>query len=70
MRLHSSRVVMDKFRAIVAAAIVDAEHLLWQELMWGANRFEMDLDELTDDFTFRKRGAYFVNNEQNGIDKV
>ncbi|KAK3045835.1 hypothetical protein LTR09_012629 [Extremus antarcticus] len=56
--------------AYVAAAIVDAEHLLWQELMWGANRFEMDLDELTDDFTFRKRGAYFVNNEQNGIDKV
>ena len=68
MRLHGSRIVMEKFREMVHRAITDTEHLLWTELMWQAERFEIDLDELTDDFTFRRRGAYFVNNRQNGLE--
>jgi hypothetical protein len=68
MRLHSSRIVMDKFREMMKKAIGDAEHTLWTDLMWQAERFEVDLDGLTDDFTFRKRGAYFVNNAQNGLE--
>ena len=67
MRLHSNRIVMDRFREMVRRAIADAESLLWRELMWDAERFEIDLDELTDDFTFRLRGAYFVNNTQNRL---
>ena len=70
MRLHSSRIVMDKFREMVKKAITDAEQLLWSDLMWEANRFEVDLDELMDDVTFRKRGAYFVNNDRNGLQKA
>ena len=68
MRLYSSRIVIDKFREMMKKAIGDAEHTLWTDLMWQAERFEVDLDGLTDDFTFRKRGAYFVNNAQNGLE--
>ena len=67
MRLHSSRIVMDKFRGMVQNAIAEGERLLWQELMWDAERFEVDLEQLVDDVTFRKRDAYFVNNPHNGL---
>jgi bifunctional pyridoxal-dependent enzyme with beta-cystathionase and maltose regulon repressor activities len=33
----------------------------------GTERFEMDLDGLEDDMTFRKRGSYFVTSEQNRL---
>lgn len=68
MRLHSNRIVMDQFREMVRRAIADAEDVLWRELLWDAERFEIDLDELTDDFTFRLRGAYFVNNTHNKLE--
>ena len=70
MRLHSSRIVIERFREMVNKVIADAEHLFWTDLTWKADRFEIDLDELTDDVTFRKRGAYFVNNAQNGLSKA
>jgi hypothetical protein len=69
MKLHGMRIVMDKVRHMVDRAIGDAEDLLWERLLWteGSNRFEMDLDALEDDMTFRKRGSYFVTNGQNRL---
>jgi superfamily II DNA or RNA helicase len=69
MKLHGMRIVMDKVRSMVDRAIADAEDLLWDKLLWteGSKRFEMDLDALEDDMTFRKRGSYFVTNCQNRL---
>ena len=64
MQLHGMRIVMDKFKDMVSRSITDAEDLLWERLLWteGAKRFEMDINALEDDMSFRKRGSYFVTN--------
>ena len=69
MQLHGMRIVMDKFKDMVSRSITDAEDLLWERLLWteGANRFEMDINALEDDMSFRKRGSYFVTNRQNRL---
>jgi hypothetical protein len=70
MKLHGARIVMEKFKAMVGKAIGDAEDLFWQRLMWTADpsgRFVLDLDELTDDITFRRRDSNFVDNKRNGL---
>jgi hypothetical protein len=69
MRLHGMRIVMDKFKSMVERSIADAEDLLWERLLWteGANRFEMDINALEDDMSFRKRGSYFVTKRQNRL---
>jgi hypothetical protein len=69
MKLHGMRIVMDKVKIMVDRAIADAEDLLWERLLWteGTKRFEMDINALGDDMSFRKRGSYFVNNRQNRL---
>lgn len=69
MKLHGMRIVMDKVKSMVDRAIADAENLLWRRLLWteDANRFEMDINALEDDMSFRKRGSYFVTNRQNRL---
>jgi hypothetical protein len=69
MKLHGMRIVMDKVKSMVERSITDAEDLLWERLLWteGADRFEMDINALEDDMSFRKRGSYFVTNRQNRL---
>ncbi len=70
MNLHGARIVMEKFKAMVQRAVTDAEDLFWERLMWTpdpSDRLVLDIDKLTDDITFRKLGAYFVDNKQNGL---
>jgi hypothetical protein len=47
---------MDKFREMMKKAIGDAEHTLWTDLMWQAERFEVDLDSLA---KRQRRGSVF-----------
>jgi len=70
LNLHGARIPMEKFKAMVGKAIDDAEDLFWQRLMWTADpadRLALDLNELTDDITFRRRDSYFVDNKRNGL---
>lgn len=70
INLHGARIVMEKFKAMVGKAIGDAEDFFWQRLMWTADpadRLSLDLYELTDDITFRRRDSYFVDNKRNGL---
>jgi hypothetical protein len=70
MNLHGRRIIMEKFKAIVQKAVTDAEDLFWDRLMWTpdpSDRLVLDIDKLTDDITFRKLGAYFVENRHNGV---
>jgi superfamily II DNA helicase RecQ len=70
MNLHGMRIIMEKFKAMVQRAITDAEEMFWDRLMWTpdpSDRLVMDIDKLTDDITFRKLGAYFVENRHNGV---
>jgi hypothetical protein len=55
---------------MVQKAVTDAEDLFWDRLMWTpdpSDRLVLDIDKLTDDITFRKLGAYFVENRHNGV---
>jgi hypothetical protein len=70
LNLHGARIPAEKFKAMVGKAIEDAEDLFWLRLMWTADpadRLALDLNELTDDITFRRRDSYFVDNKQNGL---
>ncbi|KAG5920002.1 hypothetical protein E4U61_000340 [Claviceps capensis] len=70
MILQGTRIVMDKFRTMVDKAIEDAEDLFWQKLMSTpseSDRFELDLNELTDDISSRKRDSSFLDNKRNGL---
>jgi hypothetical protein len=70
MKLHGARIVIEKFKAMVEKAIGNAEDLFWQRLIWTADpsgRFVLDLDELIDDITFRRRDSNFVDNKRNGL---
>jgi hypothetical protein len=69
MELHGMRIVMDKVKSMVDRAVADAEDLLWERLLWteGGSRFEMDINALEDDMSFRKRGSYFVTDRQNRL---
>jgi hypothetical protein len=72
LNLHGARIPMEKFKTMVGKAIGDAEDLFWQKLMRTADpadRLTLDLNELTDDITFRRRDSYFVDNKQNGLPK-
>jgi hypothetical protein len=68
MKLHGAHIVMEKFKEMVGKAIGDAEDLFWQRLMWTTDpsgRLSLDIDNLTDDITFRRRDTYFVDNKHN-----
>jgi hypothetical protein len=70
MNLHGRRIIIEKFKAMVQKAVTDAEDLFWDRLMWTpdpSDRLVLDIDKLTDDITFRKLGAYFVENRHNGV---
>lgn len=70
MKLHGAQIVMEKFKWMIGQAIGDAEDLFWQRLMWTTNssgRLVIDIDNLTDDITFRRRDAYFVDNKHNRL---
>lgn len=67
LNLHGARIPMEKFKAMVGKAIDDAEDFFWHRLMWTADpadRLALDLNELTDDITFRRRDSYFVDNKR------
>ena len=69
MKLHGMRIVMDKVKSMVDRSIADAEDLLWERLLWtdGTDRFEMDINALEDEMSFRRRGSYYVTNRQNRL---
>jgi hypothetical protein len=70
MQLHGAQIVMEKFKWMVGKAIGDAEDLFWQRLMWTTNpsdRLAIDIGNLTDDITFRRRDTYFVDNKHNRL---
>jgi hypothetical protein len=70
LNLYGARIPVEKFKAMVGKAINDAEDLFWQRLIWTADpadRLALDLNELTDDITFRRRDSYFVDNKRNDL---
>ena len=71
MTLHGQRIYMAKFKAMVGDVISQAEHILWEELMWCGRkeRFNIQLDEVEDDVTFARRGFSFTSRPENKLDK-
>lgn len=73
LRMHGQPIAIDKFRAMVVTAIDDIEDLFWEKLMWTtarSRRFEIDLDRVSDDFTFQRRDASFRTNKTNKLQHV
>lgn len=70
MTLHGKRIYMSRFKKMVHNGIAQAEHILWEELMWCGwqERFEVPLDTLEDDVTFTKRGFSFTSKKSNKLD--
>ncbi|KAG5988485.1 hypothetical protein E4U52_006542 [Claviceps spartinae] len=65
-----ARIVMDNLRAMVENAIHEAEDLLWLTLMSilrETDRFELNINKLTDDMSSRECGSSFVDHQENGL---
>lgn len=71
MTLHGVRIYMKKFKNTVQGVLEEAEHVLWEEMMWyeTEERFEVALDEIEDDVTFTKRGFSFTSKASNNLDQ-
>lgn len=71
MTLNGKRIYMQKFKDMVLDTVTQAEHYLWEELMWCGRkeRFEVPLEDIEDDVTFVKRGYSFTSNSANNLDK-
>lgn len=59
--LHGKPVVMSRFCAMVQDVVTRAEDMLWDGLMWRAERFAVPLDKIVDDVSF-------VSTLDNGLD--
>ncbi|KFY97708.1 hypothetical protein V500_01952, partial [Pseudogymnoascus sp. VKM F-4518 (FW-2643)] len=69
-RGEQTREDIDQFLELRRDYLVEAEDILWQDLMWVGqkkDRFEIDLDSMQDNLLLAARGASWVTNEANGI---
>ena len=70
---HGKPLAMSRFRGAIYDMIRDAEDILWRDLMWSDDweRFEIDLDSISDDLSSVQRSESFVTREVNRLrDKV
>ncbi|KAI9882030.1 MAG: hypothetical protein M1823_006233, partial [Watsoniomyces obsoletus] len=69
--LHGRPIVLNRFCRMAQELVAEAEHTLWQELLWtakAADRFAIRLEGLVDDVTFTRRGVSLVRQRDNGLD--
>jgi hypothetical protein len=70
LEFHGKPLPIKRFKDAIYDMIRKAEDILWQDVMWVAqkkDRFEIDLDLVRDNLLLAKRGALWVTNEANGM---
>jgi hypothetical protein len=68
--LNGRPIYISRFCQMAQDVVAEAERMLWQELLWVAQpseRFEISLDQITDDVTFTRRGESFITRRDNRL---